>query len=208
MAVINYFQDIDIVEGSGSGSATVTEPVTLQEAKDHLYITGTQDDTILTGLITACRQAIEKFCHISIVQKVITVTITRDNTPKLMFASNFVSNVQAWNEFELPEGPHPDILSVTGFNFNQSTSLVLNTDYFIKGTLFKTLKIINAYEELLIVYSAGYTTVPENLKLAIKNEISFRFELRGESTNRYAQQNVGLSESANYLAQPYRRIII
>ena len=60
---------VTLKEDSGS------EPVTLAEAKGHLYITGTDHDTYLTFLIKACRQDIEGIYNISLVSKTVTAKI-------------------------------------------------------------------------------------------------------------------------------------
>ena len=61
------YNSIEILTKEDSGS----EPVSLAEAKTHLYITGTDHDTYLTFLIKACRQEIEGIYNISLVGKTI-----------------------------------------------------------------------------------------------------------------------------------------
>jgi uncharacterized phiE125 gp8 family phage protein len=41
-------------------TAPAVEPVTVQEMREYLSLGGTEDDTLLTGLITAARAALEK----------------------------------------------------------------------------------------------------------------------------------------------------
>ena len=45
-----------------------TEPITTQEAKDHLKVTAPADDTLIAGLIVAARQHVEFFCGRSFAQ--------------------------------------------------------------------------------------------------------------------------------------------
>jgi len=36
------------------------------------------------------------------------------------------------------------------------------------------------YGKITVVYTAGYTTIPENLKTAVKNQIAWMYENRGD----------------------------
>lgn len=207
--ITNNFLDIDLAEGfdGSSGSAsTITEPISLADAKAHLYVDGTQDDSIITGLIPAARQTIEDYCHISLVEKLVTATLQVNNTPKYLFSNPLTFN-SAYNIFELPYGPVDEIISVESVNQDNTISLLVEGEhYWVHGTKFKNLKILNSYFDLIIIYTVKYDNIPANLILAIKNEIAFRFENRGERTNRYQAQNVGLSEAAEYLAFKFRRM--
>lgn len=71
-----------------------TEPVTLTQLKAQLYITFTDDDTLLTSLITQARKAIENYCNISIVTQLVILT------------------ADLYDEWELPYGPVTGITSV------------------------------------------------------------------------------------------------
>jgi uncharacterized phiE125 gp8 family phage protein len=68
---------------------SITEPVTLAQVKEWLIIdtVNTDDDALLTRLITEVRQAIEKKTKLSLVERTITVT------------------VDLVREFKLPHGP-------------------------------------------------------------------------------------------------------
>ncbi len=201
------FIDIDVIQGSGSsGSGVVTEPVTLQQVKDHLYIDGTQDDTLLTSLITSCRRSIENYCHISIVNSTVTATLRIENKPHLKFQSR--NTIYAANiETELPLGPVKNVSLIQWIDSNDNVlDLVPGEDYHIRGTRYKTILVSNSFDNLIMVYTTGYDAVPIDLQLGLLNEIAFRFEARGDGTNRYAQQNVGISEAAEYLVKPYQRL--
>lgn len=171
------------------------EPVTLADAKIHLRVDFTDDDAYISSLISACRHRVEDFCFISIVPR--TIILTTD-----------IICDQAY--YELPYGPITSVTGITTLD-NNSVLRTLNpatNDYYIRGGRYKSFSIVNnTWGNIAITYVAGYTSsVPEDLILAIKNEIAFRYENRGDSTNRYASQNVGLSESAEYLATPYKRL--
>jgi len=173
-------------------SAATGAPIILDDVKAHLNITFTDDDTLLNLLVNQCIDSIEQYCICSILTK--TVTIQMDMV----------------NEFELPYGP------VTGFTssslksaINTYTILTANKDYEVDTTLQFARYVPYSCQypsRIKIIYTAGYTTLPTSLKLAVLNEIAFRYENRGDSVNRYAQQNVGISEGAEALAAPYRRV--
>jgi len=187
-------------------SYIVSEPVTLDEAKLQAYANDYDDDKI-TSLITQSRQVVENYCNISIINKTITVTGFLENTPTTKYW-NYANTKQDFLQLELPYGPVGNIVSITGattFNPTTSNPLVLNQDYFIYGTLFKTIRVMNNFDELIMAYYAGYDSCPEQLKLAILAQLSFLFENRGDSVNRYAQQNVGISEVAQQLANAFIR---
>lgn len=189
---------------------TGSDPVTLAQAKSHLIITFTDDDTLITSLITQCRQAIEEYCAISIVQKTIV----------------FIADL--FKEWELPYGPVIGIQSVqtrTGtegsgpatyetqtsgweqegyefMTFIPSPNPGLNprspfTGHFQWGPDASTNACGNRYK---ITYIAGYSTVPEALKLAILNEIAYRYELKGAD-----KEFIGICNSARVIAGPYKR---
>lgn len=199
----NFFTDIDQEE-----SYVITEPVTLAEAKSHCYITHTEDDDYLSSiLIPACRQVLEDYCHISIVEKTVTATLKIQNNIRLSNPSGFNSIRDEDNLFELPYGPVKEVLSMTMKTSNGCLNdLVENEDYTLSGSLYKSM-VINSTGDIILVYKTGYANaIPRDLKLAILNEIAFRYELRGDKTNRYAQQNVGACESSAFLADKYRRL--
>jgi hypothetical protein len=212
------FVDIDKQENSDGSSGSVSnfsEPISLAEAKAHLIITSDDDDVYLEALISACRATMEQYCHISIVEKIITLTTESCQKPLLKWGppNRYYDNAGKDYEpqiiFELPEGPVTELISITSINSDGTTqTLILGTDYQVIGTSFKTVKINNGYINNVLVYMTGYNPakIPYNLKLAILAEIAYRYENRGDKTNRYAQQNVGLSEAAEYLAFPFKRM--
>lgn len=208
------FIDIDKQEDSDGSSGSVanfTEPVTLAEVKAHLIITSDDDDVYLDALLSACRATIENFCHISLVEKIITVTLRLQNqnfSPWEIRSRYYTPSGKEYRQqpsTELPEGPLVELISAASIFNGQSTVLVENIDYFLSGSSFKTITFVSGFGDIILVYKTGYPIIPYNLKLAILNEITYRYESRGDKTNRYASQNVGLCESAEYLARPFKR---
>lgn len=56
-----YFPTVELV------TAPAAEPVTRTEAKTHLRVTHTDDDTYIDGLITAARMHIENICNVALI---------------------------------------------------------------------------------------------------------------------------------------------
>lgn len=164
---------------------SVTEPVTLTEVKTHLHVTDSDNDTELTALITQCRKSVEEFCLISIVNKRITLTADFDC------------------EWELPYGPVIGIESVetrdTTIGSGIPSFSTLTEGWEITGEEFKEFYTSSTLRHKLI-YTAGYQTVPIDLKLAVLNEIYFRYENKG-------QNNEDICKAARELAISYKRMI-
>lgn len=200
-----YFTDVDKQE-----AYVGSEPVTLAEVKSHLRVDFTDDDVLLAALITACREAIEDYCHITLVPKTITLTLKATDNIKSIYAQPWQVR-EAFNEFEIPYGPIKSVTSVTSIDSNGTTiiNLALNSDYYLSGVSFLTAKIMNNFTNNIMVYQAGYPgAIPRSLWLAILNEIAYRYELRGDGQNvratAFTQQ--GVCEAARVIADKYRRM--
>ena len=170
-------------------SKTVTElgseGVTRTEVKTHLNITDTGWDTEIDGLITQCRMALEAYTGRSLVYKRIVLYCELDN------------------EWWLPYGP---VIGIEGVATKEATIgsgipdyTTLETGWEVIGGDFKKFKALTC-NELKITYTAGYTTLPASLKLALLNEIYFRFENKGQTRGN------GICEESRVLADPYRRL--
>ena len=204
------------------------EPVTLAQVKAHCRIDFTDDDTYLTSLITQCRRSVENFCHISIYPAIVQsyITYLPDVSPYIAPSGPYLSaplnTLYIIKPLEFPYGPvlptgtvigsgpgttvvDPVIVATDNNNVNQILSLA-NGDYYIRGIRYQTIQIVNqVFGNATMTYYSGMTTVPDDLVLAILNEIAFRYDNRGDVTKRYATQNVGLSESSVYLAEHHKR---
>lgn len=168
---------------------TVTEPVLLQEAKDYAKIdTGTADDTILGYLITTARQQCEDFTGISIIPR--TVTAVLNNSCGGIF---------------LPYCPFKALTSITDQDGNV---LVANDDYQISGTMFPQI-IFPKWDRLTLVYTTGYTILPQEIKTAILQQTFYLYENRGESaviSRSGIVAELTLSPQAKATLQRFRRV--
>ena len=194
-----------------------TEPVSLGEAKQQIFVDFSDDDVFISNLISQSRAAIETYCGISILSKTLTITLqSRPDFPLSYLMPWYDPNptvnhvdqgIGTW--FELPYGPVKSVSSVTSVDYTGSiTTLDNNVLYHVSGTSFLKMRVDVCSDNVLVIYYTGYPSCPPDLKLAILNEIAFRYEQRGNSTNRYASQNVGASEGSQALAAPFRRIVV
>jgi len=200
--------------------AASQEPVTLTEAKAHILVDFTTDDTYIQALISQCRSAIEGYCKIAITPKRVTWTFSSLPEPGSYppwisrWDLNFYGFTNCTKWLRMPWGPVQSVDSVTSVtDAGVVTTLNLNVDYFVRGSLFKEIRINSFSGNIIVVYTSKwpYDTVssepiPAALKLAVLDEIAFRYTNRGDAVNRYAQQNVGISEGAQSAAADYVQI--
>lgn len=158
----------------------ITEPVTLDEMKNYLKVSTTADDIMITEMITEARVWVEKRCGISIIERAVTAI------------------VEVMNEQELPYGP-----------IQKSTIVVLNSD---GDTVTSPVLIgldggyisLRGYGRFEITYTAGMTTVPEDLRGAIKAYVAFSYENRGDELDKSAQPFAVLARKKSNM---YKRTI-
>lgn len=161
-----------------------TEPVTLTEVKRHLNMVFdtdgsyefNDDDTKLTELITEVRQALEKYTGLSFGEKTLQAIISNERGQR----------------FELPYGP---VISVTTVVDKDGEDI---DDPVIRGLDFKWIETCSSY--MVLTYTAGYVTLPADLKRAMKEEIAFRYKNQGDHGEEPQ------SASARNLASKYRRV--
>jgi uncharacterized phiE125 gp8 family phage protein len=166
---------------------TPTWPVTLQEVKDKLLIDYTDHDSKLERFIRVATGNVEAFCHISIVEKSVSMYV----------------DIDAGELFELPLGPVASVTSVAKLDGNdEEDTLVLDTDYRLIGAA-DTFRILKSYYEGIHVveYTTGYVTCPDSLKEAVLSEVAWIYQNPGD-------ENKGVCETARELAHPYIRIAI
>jgi hypothetical protein len=180
-------------------SQSATNPISLQTAKDWIRVSGTDDDNLITQLIIECIEAIELFCGISIRQKSVTIIID----VKQQKLCEFI-------EIKLPYGPiissfsGNDLITVkykNGVKQSDFQDKTVDVDFFYDGLEDITIKfpVPGVYK---ITYNAGYTSVPNLLLHAIRAEIAFRYEYRGDAQD--VADNRLLCATAMAKAKPFK----
>jgi len=186
-----------------------TEPCTLSEAKAQAIVTYTDDDTLITSLITKARKHVENYCNISIVAQ--TVIMTAD----------------LYNEWELPYGPVTGITGVTTRGTNEGSGPMTYTSvasgWGTDGVEFMTFipseagdfnpsipfrgitKPLAGQNRYRITYTTGYGVVPDDLKQAVLMQVAWLYEHRGEEDANKYDWTPGVCAAALKFADPYKR---
>lgn len=160
--------------------ADETTVISLSDVKSHLYITHTDDDTYLTTLIGKARKQVEHLTSRAIGTQAFRWTV----------------DLCAGEEYKIPYGPVSTFTSASLKEaINSYTSLTVNTDYEVEGLDLFRCFTTGRYK---ILYSAGYSTLPANLKQAILIQIGWLYERRG------SEDSAGVSQAAKDLSSPYK----
>jgi uncharacterized phiE125 gp8 family phage protein len=157
-------------------TAPTVEPVTLNEAKLFARVDTTEDDALITALIIAARQTVEKQTGRALIEQVWTATL--DRLPQAGI-------------FELAHRPIMSVTSIRAFNdddtyegLNVATDIILdgqNGRISLKSSAASIVgdRATSVYQ---IVYKAGYgataASVPEWAKLSIKQIVAHWYEHR------------------------------
>ena len=155
--------------------APTIDPVTVAETKLHMRVDISDDDTLITNMITAATRLAEALTR----RQIITATwqLTLDGFP---------------DEIVLPR---PDLISVTSVQYVDTGGLTqtLATSEYTVLTDGAFGKIVEAYEKtwpdirdipnaVTVTYTSGYgaatTDVPESVRLAIKTMVADMYEHR------------------------------
>lgn len=162
---INAVIDVQFTEGVyGYGD----EPVTLAELKEYMKVDYDEEDTLISSLNTSARLLLEKKRGISMIPKRITAIIQND-----------------CGGIEIPYGPIYGSGAI-------DTSLITDADdqeveLTIRGYPYPF--IVNQIDYVQLIYDAGFYVLPEVLKTAIKAQVMFMFENRGERMGMGADGN-------------------
>lgn len=167
-------------------AANVTEPVTLQQIKDWLAITFTDDDTILALLGKQCRDGLEKYTKRSIV------------------AQTWVMVADLYEETKLPYGP---VTAITAVSLRNGTIYEANTNYGwdIDANVFCAASS-GRYK---ITYSAGPMDMVSNASLQadLLRIIAYCYENKGDQPLSTLQggntRPAGLDQALELFASKY-----
>lgn len=154
-----------------------TEPVTLEEARNFIRVDYVIDNAIITELITAAREHLEKLTGLSFGEKTLKVYWERFETP-----------------MELPYGPVGEVEECIDDEDEE-------VDFELKGLTFKKLHAYST-EGLTVTYTAGYAELPMKLKNATERMVAFLYEKR-----QYGTENSSLMDQIMQDIAPFRRTL-
>lgn len=170
----------DCAAGVSYGQATdvvndagVTEPVSLVDVKAYMKMEDDYDDALITVLIKAARRIVEQYTNTNCTSRAVTCTLNNDNGGTY-----------------LPYGPVYG--AVTGTDADGNTVEVVTS-----GTKWKQL--ISPRGIVTLSYTGGYPTCPDDFVDAIKAQVVFLYENRGDGTT-------GLSPMAQMILNTVRRV--
>jgi len=181
------------------------EPIDLDETKEHLRVTSSDDDSMIFGLIQASREHIEAITRRALVQQ----------TWKM-----YLQDWPCGDSFEIP---YPPLQSITSIKYTDSddTQTTWTSTYYEVDTDSEPGRVILAYGEtwpsttlhpknpIEIIFVAGYSAssdsppdyrvnIPEAIKNAMKLDIENRYY---RDTRDYMGK---LEEVRDSILMPYR----
>lgn len=163
-------------------TAPASEPLTTAEAKSHLNVDTSDDDTLIDNMIKAARIAIENYLD----QKLITQTITEYFDE---FPTDGVFNLTVW-----------PVQSITSVNYldTDGASQTWNASNYTTDLVSEPARITNAYSvsypstrdqinAVNVVYVAGYgddsTDIPELIRRAMLLLIADMYDNRSNQVH-------------------------
>lgn len=153
------------------------EPVTVDEVKEDLILTGTADDDLIKGYIKSSRQFVENYAKTTLLTQTWEVSFTPDELRQPVME-------ETQDRIPLPRSPIQTINTVTWIDEEGNESLLdETTDYRLQGDylLFvhpEDTGIIGIY---VVNYDAGYEDVddvPEPFIIAIRIGATSHYENR------------------------------
>lgn len=171
----NQILDVEISEGLTAAE----ELFTVGQFKQHYGKIDTSDeDTLIEALIPAARQMCERYVGILFIAREVTATLNNLN-----------------GGVYLPYGPIGQLYTITDINGNT----IASGSYQLTNTAFKQLQY-PTYDWISITYDGGYTTCPQNLITAVKEQTLWLYDNRGK-------EGVGMAPNAQMILNPLKRPI-
>ena len=157
-----------------STGLTGSEPLTTAEAKSHLRVTTSDEDTLIDTYISAARQWMELYLNRSIPEQ--TIVCVLDHFP------------YDGQSIKLPQSPASAITSIQYVDTNGDTQTWGSSNYTL-DSYSEPSRVEAAYNvsypstrpqnnAVTITYTAGYSTIPADIKHALKMVVASMFLMR------------------------------
>jgi len=157
-----------------STGLTGSEPLTTAEAKSHLRITSSDEDTLIDTYVSAARQWMELYLNRSIPQQ--TIVCVLDEFP------------HDGQHIRLPQSPASAITSIQYVDTDGDTQVWGSSNYTL-DTYSEPSRAEAAYNvsypstrpqhnAVTITYTAGYSTIPADIKHALKMVVGSLYMMR------------------------------
>jgi hypothetical protein len=165
--------------------SSVTEPVSLNEAKAWLNVDYDDHDDLLSSMITGAREDIEQELNIKLVNSDASFYVTTTNDYEQLYVFPYASSL-SWVgdvEINLIEDGEDDELQT------------IDEDYYLNGSL----EVVSASKNKI-----SYTitpTVPTAIKEAIKMLVAYRYNNRGDQ-----EKQMGIPEDIQAKISKWKQI--
>ena len=199
-------------------TSATTDPLTYTEIRDYLRLDEGVDEGILVTLNKMATQFVENFTGRALINRTLNLFVDGvDEVDVELFEGVKVGPDLSIRKryIELPSTPVSSVSSVSSFNDQDTETTFSSSKYFLDnareparvflrdGEAWPSgLRVANG---LKIVYVAGYgsnrTDVPEAIRLAILQIISYNYEHRGDFEGNITPPKFVIS-----LLQPYRKL--
>lgn len=171
-------------------TAPTAEPITVTEAKAHLRVVGTDDDTLITALIVAARQSAEHITGRALMPQ--TWELALDEFPNVaLWSLRRVSDGQERMAIKLPKPPFSSITSVSYVDADGVTQTIASSGYQLDSHS-EPARLMPAYgaswpstrdqaNAVLIRFAAGYANaaaVPQEIKQWMLLRVGMLYENR------------------------------
>jgi hypothetical protein len=168
--------------------------LTLGNAKEMLPVNTDVHDSLITMLIEATTEQVERY-------------IARDTYKRERTSYYIRPASQIW----LPYGIHSNVISVTAVaEDGTETTLVAGSDYNVMGIEFKAIRLSTGAENIKVVYESGYDfgACPAAIKAAIMQELSLQYKNRQDPNAPGRTVVNNLSVEARTLLTSYMRHVV
>lgn len=179
-------------------AATSYDLTTLANVKDELSVTDGASDSILRRYVTSASAAASQYCNRVFAAETISEQfLPMPNQRATRFVSGGVPSLQ------LGRWPLISVTSVT----EDDVLLVVDTDYTINSTNGQLLRIGSdglpikwPPVEIVVVYVAGYATVPSDLEDAVIRLVTKRWSAKGRDATEKQISIPGVIEKQYWIA--------
>ena|SRR5699024_4436382 len=130
-----------------------SEPITVDEVKDYMKIDYPDEDDLIESLISTARSKCEKIAGLCMIKSEVNAFYLNGGDKVELFYSNILKDV--------------------------NDEYIINGDYDIIGEGYKKW-IKTSDSEIGVSYTSGFEVVPEWVKTAIKEQVAWDYENRGD----------------------------
>lgn len=163
-------------------------PVSLIAVKEHLRFDCDFEDEVIDGMTASAVAEIEDFAEIALRPQTITATTYQEVGAE---------------DLDLPIGPVAEGAALTVQTLaSDGTLSTLSDGYWLEAGRYPVLHMTTAHNtRLRITYAAGYDSLPDDLALAVKEQVARAFVMREGATDR---QPIGIA--AVRIVARYKRV--